>query len=79
VDVLLLPTALQTAFAMDAPVPAHQADLTAPANMAGLPAISLPLPVPQGVLPVGLQMVGRRGQDRALLHLAERVEAALKP
>lgn len=76
VDALLLPTALQTAFAMDAPAPAHQADLTAPANMAGLPAISLPLPAPEGGLPVGLQLVGRRGQDSALLQLAERVEAA---
>jgi hypothetical protein len=52
-DALLLPTAPQTAFAMDQPAPANQADFTALANTNGAPAISLPLPVPDGSLPVG--------------------------
>lgn len=76
-DALLLPTAPQTAFPMDAPVPANQADYTAPANMAGAPALSLPLPVPAGELPVGLQLVGHRGADMALLDIALAVEEAL--
>jgi aspartyl-tRNA(Asn)/glutamyl-tRNA(Gln) amidotransferase subunit A len=77
-DALLMPTAAQTAFALDAPIPAGQADFTAMANMAGAPAISLPMPVPSGDLPAGLHLLGRRGEDRSLLDAALRVEAALR-
>lgn len=77
-DGLLLPTAPQQAFAMDGPVPHHQADFTAMANMSGAPAISLPLPVGEGVLPIGLQLVGHRGCDDALLRAARAAEAALR-
>ncbi len=76
-DAVLLPTTPQTAFPMTAPVPANQADFTAMANMNGAPAISLPLPVPAGALPVGLQAVGHRGHDHALLQLALRLEETL--
>ena len=78
-DAVLLPTAPQVAFAMGDPAPANQADFTAMANMNGAPAISLPLPVPAGALPVGLQAVGRRGHDLALLQLAALLEQALLP
>lgn len=77
VDALLLPTAQHTSFAMGESAPASQADFTAPANMNGAPAISLPLPVADDALPVGLQIVGHRGADLALLSLAERIEALL--
>ncbi len=77
VDALLLPTAPQTAFRMDEPVPANQADFTALANMNGAPAISLPLPVAHGALPVGLQAIGPRGHDHALLQFAQWLEQAL--
>ena len=77
-DALLLPTAPQTSFDMNAPVPHNQADLTAMANMSGAPAISLPLPVGAGALPVGLQLVGHRGHDRHLLHIAHALEKALR-
>ena len=39
--------------------------------------ISLPLAVPQAALQVGLQAIGHRGHDHALLRLALRLEAAL--
>lgn len=52
-------------------------DLTAPFNMVpALPALSLPAGYAGG-LPVGLQMVGRRYGDEALLGLAGSVEALL--
>lgn len=76
-DALVLPTAPQTAFRMDGLVPANQADFTALANMNGAPAISLPVPVTAGALPVGLQAIGRRGHDHALLALAGVLEAVL--
>ncbi len=77
-DALLLPTTPHTAFDMNAAVPHNQADLTAMANMSGAPAISLPLPVAPGALPVGLQLVGHRGHDAQLLGIAHAVEQALR-
>lgn len=49
---------------------------TAPFNVTGHPALSLPCGMADG-LPVGLQMVGHRGADSALLALAAAVERAL--
>jgi Asp-tRNA(Asn)/Glu-tRNA(Gln) amidotransferase A subunit family amidase len=68
-DVMLLPTAPQQAFSFDDPVPANQADLTSIANMAGVPALSLPLPVAAGELPIGLQCIAPVGQEATLLTL----------
>lgn len=76
-DALLLPTAPHTAFDMNAAVPHNQADLTAMANMSGAPAISLPLPVASGQLPVGLQLIGQRGMDAQLLDVALAIEKCL--
>lgn len=44
-------------------------------NFYDLPAISLPLARPAGALPVGMMLVGRRGQDRNLLALASALQA----
>ncbi len=68
-DVLLLPTAPQRAFAFGSPVPANQADFTAIANMAALPALSLPLPVPASTLPIGLQAIAPAGHEQTLMTL----------
>lgn len=78
VDALVLPSAPQTAFAMDGPIPANQADFTAPANASGAPAISLPIRVAPGALPVGLQVIGHRGHDLALLQIAAWLEQSLR-
>jgi aspartyl-tRNA(Asn)/glutamyl-tRNA(Gln) amidotransferase subunit A len=44
-------------------------------NITGNPAISLPIPT--AGLPVGLQLVGRRGQTEALLAVAATCERIL--
>ncbi len=75
-DLLLWPTTPQTAFAFSDPVPDNQADLTCFANFAGVPALSLPLPVAPGALPIGLQLIGRRGDEARLLVLAGQLAAA---
>jgi aspartyl-tRNA(Asn)/glutamyl-tRNA(Gln) amidotransferase subunit A len=75
VDALLLPTTPQAAFAHGTPVPENQADFTVLANVAGLPAISIPWGADAAGMPLGLQLVGRVGTDSALLELAAHLEA----
>lgn len=78
IDVLVLPTIPSPPPRIDADPPGL-ADLTAWVNLAGLPSVSLPTrvhvdgePVPRSV-----QLVGRHGNDRALLALVAAVEAEL--
>lgn len=77
VDVLVLPTTPQGAFALDGPVPDSVADLTSFASLAGCPAVSLPMGTLPDGLPVGLQLVGPRGSDLRLLELAAACSATL--
>jgi aspartyl-tRNA(Asn)/glutamyl-tRNA(Gln) amidotransferase subunit A len=74
-DLLAWPATPQVAFAFGTPVPANQADLTCFANMAGVPALSLPLPVGAGEWPVGMQLIGRGGDDLRLVALAHELTA----
>jgi amidase len=46
------------------------------ANVAGTPALVLPLVTGDGELPVGVQLIGKLGSDRALLTLGAQLEAA---
>ena len=68
-DVMLLPTAPQCAFSFETPAPVNQADFTAIANMAGLPAMSTPLAAEQSQLPSGLQSIAPMGHENTLLSL----------
>lgn len=77
VDAVVSPTAPQTAFAFEAPVPVNQADLTAPASFAGAPAVSLPLALSGEGLPIGLQIIAAPSADARLLAIAAAVEALL--
>lgn len=52
--------------------------MSRPDSMAGIPTISLPGGLADG-LPTGFQLAGRAGQDRRLLAIAEQVEALLPP
>lgn len=75
-DCILLPTAPQAAFAHGRP-PVTQADFTALASIAGLPALALPAGWTDDGLPVGVQLVGRAGSEAALLALAAPLDAVL--
>jgi len=85
VDIILGPTTPTPAFALGArtedPLAMYLADIyTVGANLAGLPALSLPVgTVPSGTarLPVGLQLIGKRFADADLLDTAEMIEAML--
>ena len=79
VDVVAAPTAPQTAFAFEAPVPVSQADLSALANFAGAPALSLPMGLSSQGLPMGLQLIAAPAAEARLLAVAAAVEALLPP
>lgn len=76
-DAVLLPTTPQAAFPHAREAQASQADFTALANLAGLPALSIPAGWTADGLPVGVQLVGRAGSESALLMIGQRLEAIL--
>jgi len=83
VDVLLTPTSPTTAFGFGAhsedPLAMYLADLlTIPANMAGLPAISLPCGFDGTGLPIGLQLITGVLQEERLLQVAWHYEQAAR-
>jgi amidase len=49
---------------------------TAPYNMSGQPSVSVPLHWTDDSLPIGIQLVGRPGDEVTLLRLAAQIEAA---
>lgn len=75
--VLLMPTAPQATFVHDARPPVNQAGFTSFANIAGLPAISIPAGLDENRLPVAVQLVGGPNSEAALLALAHRLDTAL--
>jgi aspartyl-tRNA(Asn)/glutamyl-tRNA(Gln) amidotransferase subunit A len=77
IDVLVLPTVAHAAYPLADGERANDADLTAFANLAGCPAVSLPMGNVADGLPIGLQLVGRPGADLRLLELAAICAATL--
>ncbi|HUC69811.1 MAG TPA: Asp-tRNA(Asn)/Glu-tRNA(Gln) amidotransferase subunit GatA [Stellaceae bacterium] len=81
VDCILAPTAPSAAFVIgensDDPVAMYLNDVfTVPANLAGLPAISIPAGLSSDGLPLGLQMIGRAFDEETVLRVAGVLETA---
>jgi len=81
VDFLIGPTAPMTAFKIgenaDDPLQMYLTDImTVAANLAGVPAVSLPCGTSEG-LPVGLQIIAPQRADRELLAVAKATEEVL--
>ncbi|PTD26613.1 amidase [Sphingomonas fennica] len=74
---LLMPTAPQAAFAHSRRPPVTQSAFTAFANIAGLPAISIPAGLDGDGMPVAVQLVGAPGGEAGLIALARRLDAGL--
>jgi len=74
---ILLPTAPQAAFSHADKAPANQADFTCLANIAGLPAITIPAGWNYEGLPVGVQIIGAAGNEAGLLQLAGKLDGQL--
>jgi aspartyl-tRNA(Asn)/glutamyl-tRNA(Gln) amidotransferase subunit A len=82
VDVLFMPTTPTTAFKIgshsDNPVQMYLEDVfTVPINLAGLPAISLPIAKGSNGMPLGLQIVGPRFGDEMVIRVSSLIEAAV--
>ncbi|WP_165358571.1 amidase [Haloactinopolyspora alba] len=75
-DVLVLPTLLTEPPRVGEP--AWTTYLTVPVNLAGLPAVSLPVPRPDRALPASIQVVGGWYEEERLLAVAEAVEAGCR-
>ena len=81
VDCILTPTAPSAAFAIgeksDDPIAMYLNDVfTVPANLAGLPAVSVPAGLSGDGLPLGLQITGRAFDEETVLRAAEVLERA---
>ncbi len=81
VDVILTPTTPTEAFALDEkptdPVVMYLNDvLTVPANLAGLPGISIPAGLSKQGLPLGLQLIGPAFDENVLFSVGHVLEEA---
>ncbi len=74
VDFMIAPTAPQEAFAFDADVPANQADFTAWADFARLPATAVFTELSPAGLPLSIQVIGPEGRDKETLRVAAALE-----
>ncbi|MGN1235175.1 MAG: amidase family protein, partial [Christensenellaceae bacterium] len=64
-------TAFPLGYMQENRIRTYRADLSSvPANVAGLPAISLPCGRDKDGMPVGLQLIGRRFDEETLLRTA---------
>ncbi len=80
-DLLLSPTSPTVAFELGAktadPLAMYLSDvLTIPPNMAGLPGLSIPCGISDG-LPVGLQLIGPQFSENTLFRAGHALERAL--
>jgi aspartyl-tRNA(Asn)/glutamyl-tRNA(Gln) amidotransferase subunit A len=74
---LMMPTVPNPPFAHNEKEPAAQADFTCLANIAGLPAISLPMASTSDGLPMGVQIVGKAGYEKGLFEFARDLDDKL--
>ena len=77
VDVIVAPTTPSTAFKqgekIDDPLAMYLSDIyTAPANLAGMPAVSVPVGKDAAGLPIGMQIMGPWFQEERILRLGAR-------
>ncbi|PCI76268.1 Asp-tRNA(Asn)/Glu-tRNA(Gln) amidotransferase GatCAB subunit A [Candidatus Aerophobetes bacterium] len=80
-DVVAMPTTGSSAFEIGSiqdPVEMYLQDLyTTSANLAGLPAVSVPSGFDENNMPLGLQFIGPRFADKRVLHFARQLEKSI--
>ncbi len=78
-DVILAPTVPMTAFKLGKaqfdPIETYLTDIcTVPVNIASLPAVSVPCGIDKEGLPIGMQLIGRKFDEKTLLNIAYKYE-----
>lgn len=79
VDAIISPTtptgAFKTGEKTDNPIEMYKSNnLTIPANLAGIPALSIPTGLDSQGLPIGLQIMGNHFQEQKILNIALSIE-----
>jgi len=74
---LIMPTVPNAPFPHSASEPTAQADFTCLANIAGLPALSLPMGWTRDGLPLGVQIVAGQGNEAGLFALARHLDTRI--
>lgn len=77
-DVILMPTTYGTAPLLGAKASYSSDRFTVPANLAGLPALSMPCGRNENGMPFGIQLMGKRFSEGLLLRLAYKYEKETK-
>lgn len=78
VELLALPTLVATPPLLDNLQDFRMTQLTAPLNLAGLPALAMPVPSPDLPVPASLQLVARMGGEDLLCATGSAIEATLR-
>ena len=55
----------------------HTIRMTGPSNLTGLPALSMPIGLVDG-LPVGLQIIGNAFDEKTIFNIAKNIEKIVK-
>jgi aspartyl-tRNA(Asn)/glutamyl-tRNA(Gln) amidotransferase subunit A len=81
IDAILTPSTPTSAFEfgekMDDPLSMYLNDVfTVPVNLAGLPAMSVPVGLDKNMLPLGLQLIGKSFDEETILSFASVIEKA---
>jgi aspartyl-tRNA(Asn)/glutamyl-tRNA(Gln) amidotransferase subunit A len=76
-DIIMCPTAPSIPFPRGTRPPNNVVDLTMPWSVIGAPAITIPTSRPSNTPPVGVQIVGRPGDDDLVLRFAQRLTSDL--
>ena len=77
VDLILTPTTPQRAIKLNTPAPANQADFTALASVAGVPALAVPVKLHGEALPASVQLTGPSWSESLLVGAVMALEEAL--
>jgi aspartyl-tRNA(Asn)/glutamyl-tRNA(Gln) amidotransferase subunit A len=82
VDVIICPTSTTTAFKLgekiNDPLAMYKNDVyTVPANLAGVPALSMPYGKDKSGLPIGIQLIGSYFEEGKILNFAKKLEDSL--
>ncbi|MBQ3158753.1 MAG: Asp-tRNA(Asn)/Glu-tRNA(Gln) amidotransferase subunit GatA, partial [Clostridia bacterium] len=83
VDAIIMPTTYGEAFEIGSktkdPVSMYAEDMfTIVANLAGVPAVSIPCGKGECGLPLGMQVVGKHFEDLKLLEIAKEIQKEIK-